>query len=116
MKATFLDYEMFTHSIVGFKHKKFDLVHQTVFFVKVKVWSGMRLLLRLIIHLVSTHPASTSLVPRPPRPAFVACSMKSAFVLQGTKAGRGGLGTRRPGNEASIDNMDTIAVNINAQL
>ena len=32
----------------------------------------------------------TSLVPRPPCPAFVACSMKS----WGTKAGRGGLGMR----------------------
>ena len=32
----------------------------------------------------------SSLVPRPPCPAFVAC----IFVLQATKAGRGGLGTR----------------------
>jgi len=59
---------------------------------------------------------STSLVPRPPCPAFVACSTKSGgkraqllslevqkaagrefpplFVLQATKAGRGGLGMR----------------------
>ena len=41
----------------------------------------------------------TSLVPRPPRPALVACSTKSVllvllFELQVTKAGREGLGTR----------------------
>ena len=34
-----------------------------------------------------------SLVPRPPYPAFVACSTKSG-EKQVTKAGRGGLGTR----------------------
>ena len=41
----------------------------------------------------------TSLVPRPPRPAFVTCNMESIllvplFVLQATKAGCEGLGTR----------------------
>jgi len=43
-----------------------------------------------------------SLVPRPPRPAFVACS----FVLQATKAGRGTASNKswawRPGNEAKM--------------
>jgi len=34
-----VDYAMITHSVVGFKPKKFDLVHQTVFLVK-EVWSG----------------------------------------------------------------------------
>ena len=48
---------------------------------------------------------NTSLVPRPPRPAFVACSTfcclqyETLFVLQATEAGRGGLGTRL-GNSA----------------
>ena len=44
----------------------------------------------LRINIVDTQPAvyiaSSSRVPRPPRPAH--------FVLQATKAGRGGLGTR----------------------
>ena len=34
-----LDYAIITHSIVGFKPKKFDLVHQTVS-PRERVWSG----------------------------------------------------------------------------
>ena len=36
---TQLDYAMFTHFIVGFKPKKFDLVHKTVFLVSGVVWA-----------------------------------------------------------------------------
>ena len=41
---------------------------------------------------------SSSLIPRPPLPAFVACNTKSFSYCKGQKlgveAGRGGLGTR----------------------
>ena len=30
---------MIAHSVVGFKHKKFDLVHQIVFIVRGVVWA-----------------------------------------------------------------------------
>ena len=33
-----LDYAMIIHSVVGFKPKKFDLVHQIVFLVRGVVW------------------------------------------------------------------------------
>ena len=40
-QLTPLDYAMIIHSVVGFKPKKFDLVHQTVFLVRAReVWSG----------------------------------------------------------------------------
>ena len=42
----------------------------------------------LYVQIVVVHQSPGSLVPRPPRPAFV------AFILQVTKAGHGGLGTR----------------------
>ena len=38
-KLTPLDYAMIIHSVVGFKPKKFDLVHQTVFLVRGVVWA-----------------------------------------------------------------------------
>jgi len=31
---------MITHSVVGFKPKKFDVVHQTIFLVRGVVWAG----------------------------------------------------------------------------
>ena len=34
-----LDYAMITHSIVGFKPKKFELVHQTIFLMRGVVWA-----------------------------------------------------------------------------
>jgi len=37
---TQLDYAMITHSIVGFKPKKFDLVQQTIFLLRIVVWGG----------------------------------------------------------------------------
>ena len=40
------------------------------------------------------HVCILSFVPRPPCTAFVACSTKALFVLQATKAVRGGLGTK----------------------
>jgi len=51
-----------------------------------------------------------SLVPRPPRPAFVACSTKSG-EKQVTKVGRGGLGTRLTrGGSLSCDQEHNPAV------